>query len=69
MDKLAVFPTLISTLTLAMATKRIGATQASVLGVFVFGETINIYIITGLVLTISAIIFMTLSETKTQKMT
>ena len=76
---LAIFPTLVSTLTLAVATKRIGATQASVLGfcepltavgigVLVFGESLNIYIILGLFLTIFAIVFMTVSESKTKKL-
>ncbi len=70
---LAVFPTIISTATLAAATKRIGPTRASVMGVFepitavvvgalAFGEPITPYVIIGIVLTIAAIVFMIVSE-------
>lgn len=76
---LAVFPTIISTATLATATKRIGATKASVMGVFepitavvvgaaAFGETITINVVIGIALTIAAITFMILTgkETKSE---
>lgn len=66
---LALLPTIVSTATLAMATRIIGATKASVLGVFepvtailvgavAFGESITMNIVIGIVLTMAAIIFM-----------
>lgn len=66
---LAVLPTIVSTATLAMATRIIGATKASVLGVFepvtailvgaiAFGESITVNIVIGIALTMAAIIFM-----------
>ena len=66
---LAVFPTIISTATLAVATRCIGATKASVLGVFepitailvgamVFAEPLTPGIITGITISIAAITFM-----------
>lgn len=66
---LAVLPTIVSTATLAMATRIIGATKASVLGVFepvtailvgamAFGESITVNVVVGIVLTMAAIVFM-----------
>ena len=72
---LAVLPTIVSTATLAMATRIIGATRASVLGVFepvttilvgalAFGESITANVVTGIILTMSAIVFMIVSPGK-----
>ncbi len=72
---LAVFPTIISTATFSYAARAIGATQASVLGVFepitalavgilVFGEPISLTIVIGLILALSAIVFMTATSQK-----
>ena len=69
---LAVLPTIVSTATLAMATRIIGATKASVLGVFepvtailvgavAFGESITVNIVIGIILTMAAIVFMIVS--------
>ena len=66
---LAVLPTIVSTASLAVATRNIGATKASVLGVFepitailvgtaVFGESLTPNIITGILISIVAVIFM-----------
>lgn len=66
---LAILPTIVSTATLAMATRIIGATKASVLGVFepvtailvgaiAFGESITLNVVTGIFMTMAAIIFM-----------
>ncbi|MGN1238375.1 MAG: EamA family transporter, partial [Muribaculaceae bacterium] len=66
---LALLPTIVSTATLAVATRNIGATKASVMGVFepvtailvgtlVFGEPLTTNIVVGIVLSIAAIIFM-----------
>lgn len=66
---LAIFPTIISTATLAVATRNIGATKASVLGVFepitaimvgtlVFGEALTDNIIIGMAIAIVAVTFM-----------
>ena len=66
---LALPPTVVSTATLAIATRNIGATKASVLGVFepitailigtiVFGEALTTNIIVGILLSIAAITFM-----------
>ncbi len=71
---LAIFPTIISTASLAIATRNIGATKASVLGVFepitailigtvVFGEPITMNIIVGILLSIAAVTFM-IAKTK-----
>ena len=68
---LAVLPTVVSTATLAVATRNIGATKASVLGVFepvtailigtiVFGEPLTTNIIVGILLSVVAIVFMIL---------
>lgn len=68
---LALLPTIVSTATLALATRNIGATKASVLGVFepitailvgaiAFGETITISMVVGISLSIAAITFMIL---------
>ena len=66
---LAVLPTIVSTATLAIATRNIGATKASVLGVFepitailvgtlVFGEALTNNIIAGILISIIAVTFM-----------
>ena len=66
---LAVLPTIVSTATLAIASRTIGATKASVLGVFepitailvgtvVFGEALTANIITGILISIVAVSFM-----------
>lgn len=70
---LAILPTIVSTASLAYATRKIGATKASVLGVFepitailvgalAFSEPVTTNIIVGIVLAISAVIFMILSS-------
>lgn len=70
---LAVLPTIVSTATLAMATRIIGATKASVMGVFepitailvgalAFGEPITMNVVVGIALTIGAVTFMILSQ-------
>lgn len=66
---LALLPTIISTAALAVATRNIGATKASVLGVFepvtailvgtfVFGEALTINIVIGILLAMIAVTFM-----------
>ena len=66
---LAVLPTIVSTATLAIASRNIVATKASVLGVFepitailvgtvVFGEALTANIITGILISIVAVSFM-----------
>jgi drug/metabolite transporter (DMT)-like permease len=66
---LALLPTIVSTATLAIATRNIGATKASVLGVFepitailvgtlVFGEALTTNVVIGILLSIAAITFM-----------
>ena len=66
---LAIFPTIVSTATLAVATRNIGATKASVLGVFepvtailvgtlVFGEELTLNIVIGIVISVIAVTFM-----------
>lgn len=66
---LALLPTIVSTATLAVATRNIGATKASVLGVFepitaimvgtlIFGEPLTANIIIGIVISIVAVTFM-----------
>ena len=66
---LAVLPTIVSTASLAVATRNIGATKASVLGVFepitailvgtvVFGEALTPNIIAGILISIVAVTFM-----------
>lgn len=71
---LALLPTIVSTATLAIATRNIGATKASVLGVFepitailvgtiMFGEPLTTNIIVGICLAIVAVTFM-ISVTK-----
>ena len=66
---LAILPTIVSTATLAIATRNIGATKASVLGVFepitailigtlVFGEALTSNIIIGILISILAVTFM-----------
>ncbi len=72
---LAVFPTLVSLLTLAVATRLIGATRTSVLGVFepvtaiavgsvFFGELLTLNVIVGICITLFAVTFMVLSDKK-----
>lgn len=69
---LAIFPTLVSLLTLAVATRIIGATRTSVLGVFepvtaiavgtlFFGESLTVNVIVGAVITLAAVTFMVVS--------
>ena len=71
---LAILPTIVSTATLAIATRNIGATKASVLGVFepitailvgtlMFGEPLTTNIIIGICIAIVAVSFM-ISVTK-----
>lgn len=66
---LAILPTIASTSTLAVATRNIGATKASVLGVFepitailvgtlVFGEALTSHILVGMGVALSAVTFM-----------
>lgn len=66
---LAILPTIVSTATLAIATRNIGATKASVLGVFepvtailvgtlVFGEALTMNIVVGILLAMLAVTFM-----------
>ena len=66
---LAILPTIVSTASLAIATRNIGATKASVLGVFepitailvgtlVFGEELTPNIIAGILISIVAVSFM-----------
>lgn len=66
---LAILPTIVSTATLAIATRNIGATKASVLGVFepitailvgtlVFGEALTINLVVGILIAIVAVTFM-----------
>ena len=72
---LAIFPTLVSLLTLAMATRIIGATRTSVLGVFepvtaiavgtiFFGESLTLNIIVGVIITLIAVTFMVVTGKK-----
>ena len=69
---LAILPTIVSTATLAVATRNIGATKASVLGVFepitailvgtlVFGEALTNNIIVGILIAMVAVTFMIIS--------
>lgn len=66
---LAVLPTIVSTATLALATRNIGATKASVLGVFepitamlvgtlMFGEPLTVQIVLGISIAIVAVTLM-----------
>ena len=66
---LALLPTIVSTATLAIATRNIGATKASVLGVFepvtailvgtlVFGEALTTNVVVGILISMVAITFM-----------
>ena len=66
---LAILPTIVSTASLAIATRNIGATKASVLGVFepitailvgslMFGEPLTASIATGIAIAIAAVTFM-----------
>ena len=69
---LAVLPTIVSTATLAIATRNIGATKASVLGVFepvtailvgtlVFSEPLTANILVGILMATAAVVFMIVS--------
>ena len=69
---LAILPTIVSTATLALSTRKIGATKASVLGVFepitailvgtlVFGEALTSNIVIGILIAMFAITFMIIS--------
>ena len=69
---LALLPTIVSTATLAIATRNIGATKASVLGVFepitailvgtiALGETLTTNIVTGILIAMVAVTFMIIS--------
>ena len=69
---LALLPTIVSTATLAISTRNIGATKASVLGVFepitailvgtvVFGEALTTPIVTGILIAMTAVTFMIVS--------
>ena len=75
---LAVLPTAIATITLAAATKAVGATKTSVLGILepltasfigtlVFHEAFTLNVALGVVLILFAILFMIFSETKNAK--
>lgn len=66
---LAVFPTIVSTATLAVATRNIGATKASVMGVFepitaiivgamVLGESLTTPVIAGITISVAAVVMM-----------
>lgn len=66
---LALLPTIVSTASLAIATRNIGATKASVLGVFepvtailvgtlVFGEPLTVNVLLGIGISMAAVIFM-----------
>ena len=68
---LALLPTIVSTATLAVATRNIGATKASVLGVFepitailvgtlMFGEALTTNIVVGIGIAMVAVTFMIL---------
>lgn len=70
---LAILPTIVSTATLALSTRKIGATKASVLGVFepitailigtmIFSEPLTYNIIIGIALSIIAVTFMVVSS-------
>ena len=72
---LAIFPTIISMVSLAVSIRLLGATKTSVLGVFepltaifiglmVFGEPLTLNIIVGMIICISAIVFMAISTSK-----
>mgnify|MGYP001062473152 FL=1 len=72
---LAVLPTIVSTATLALATRKIGAAKASVLGVFepitailvgalAFGEPVTMNVLIGIGLTMAAVTFMIVSSNK-----
>ena len=71
---LAILPTIVSTSSLAVATRNIGATKASVLGVFepitailigatVFGEPITTNIVVGILISMAAVTFI-IAKTK-----
>lgn len=70
---LAIFPTMIAMLTIAISTRMIGPTKTSVLGAFepvtailvgtlVFSEPLTLNIVAGIVICIAAVLFMIVSE-------
>lgn len=70
---LAIFPTMIAMLTIAISTRMIGPTKTSVLGAFepvtailigtlVFSEPLTLNIVAGIVICIAAVLFMIISE-------
>ena len=72
---LAILPTIVSTATLAISTRNIGATKASVLGVFepitailvgtiAFGEALTSNILTGILLAMGAVTFMIITTNR-----
>lgn len=72
---LAVFPTMMAMLTIAISTRMIGPTKTSVLGAFepvtailvgtlVFSEPLTPNIVSGIVICIAAVLFMIISENK-----
>lgn len=72
---LAVFPTMMAMLTIAISTRMIGPTKTSVLGAFepvtailvgtlVFSEPLTPNIVAGIVICIAAVLFMIISENK-----
>lgn len=72
---LAILPTIVSTATLAIATRNIGPTKASVLGVFepvtailvgtlAFGEPLTTPIVVGILLSMAAVTFMVVSTSR-----
>ena len=72
---LAVFPTMIAMLTIALSTRLIGPTKTAVLGAFepvtailvgtmVFGEPLTLNILFGIAICIAAVLFMIISERK-----
>ena len=72
---LAIFPTMISMLTIALSTRLIGPTKTAVLGAFepitailvgtlVFAEPLTTNILIGIAICIAAVVFMILSERK-----
>ena len=73
---LAIFPTMISMLTISMSTRLIGPTKTAVLGVFepltgilvgtlMFAEPMTANILIGIAICIAAVLFMVVSERKT----
>ena len=72
---LGIVPTIGSLVTMTYATRAIGATTTAILGVMepitaicigvlVFGEPLTVFIVLGFLITVGAIVFMTLTEKK-----